>query len=1076
MRSIRTTVLAAAATLALACSFLTGAPAQSAPQESAPPIATTPNGAPATIPGINTWTAAASGGFRFTPTSSVVAGAGTQGVANQLRTDLADPLKRAVNLKSAASPGDIVMKLDPALAGVGREGYVVSVGETIELTAASEIGLFYGGRTVLQWATLAGATKTIPAGTGSDVPAYPVRGVGMCACMINVSVEAFERLFTEMAYYKMNELWIEYKLESSAYPLANFWSYYTPDQIKHITKVAASKNIKIISEVNSPGHMGPWLYAYPDLQLTDRNGAKAETRLDISQPRSLEMIKQLIDEYLDATGADSWHMGADEYLLGSTGYNAYPQLAAKAKQLWGDSATGQDLFIDFINQVNAYVKGKGKTLRIWNDGIPARYNIKQLDKDIVVEHWTNQGRSAQSLLNDGHDLVNASNQIYFVRGGYGPLSSMSTLWNRNWTPKTFDPFITVNDTASTGKVLGAKLTAWPDNGAGDTENNMEARMHDTVRFVSQATWSTVRPTDTYTAFKALGDALGTGPHWQNVDYRPLPNGTFSIGANNSFLTAGATTTDPATMASEKNAWTFKQTSDGYYTIADSSGRCFDVVGANTKLWLGVPLAFGIKPQVTSCDAGRNLQKWWVAKASQGRYTIRNAITLLPLVVDGVNIAQQNPHKATATQFTIASDGLVMQVSPVTKFVWGQPATVTVDLTNSTAATASGVQVSLSAPDGWAVTGTPTASQDVAVGASAQFSFKVTPSSSAVGTKTLTVKLNWSADGESHTRTATVSAPLSCAEQSTRPTRVVRVSSEQRTSQENSPATNVIDGNPDTFWHTQWDGAEPPHPHELVVKIPGDQQVCAVNLLPRQGSSAGASNGQIRDYELYATNDLAVATGTDLAAWGNPIAQGELTPGKQLSWVGLATPLAAKYVMLRSLSAQNSSHPWTTLAEFSVDAGTPLAPTPEPTAEPTTPPTVDPTSPVQPTAQPSTGVGAQVRLSSTAVRPGSSLVVEASGFTPGEQVRVELHSTPVVLGSATVDAAGNLSLTVTIPTTTTVGSHSIVVIGEASGLEGRASITISMVPPLPKTGGVAASLLVIGLLGAAAGTALLRRKH
>ncbi len=48
----------------------------------------------------------------------------------------------------------------------------------------------------------------------------------------------------------------------------------------------------------------------------------------------------------------------------------------------------------------------------------------------------------------------------------------------------------------------------------------------------------------------------------------------------------------------------------------------------------------------------------------------------------------------------------------------------------------------------------------------------------------------------------------------------------------------------------------------------------------------------------------------------------------------------------------------------------------------------------------------------------------SNFTPNSLVKVELHSTPVSLGSFTTDGSGNLSLELTIPTTVEPGYHSI----------------------------------------------------
>ncbi|MFF3601977.1 esterase-like activity of phytase family protein, partial [Kitasatospora indigofera] len=70
----------------------------------------------------------------------------------------------------------------------------------------------------------------------------------------------------------------------------------------------------------------------------------------------------------------------------------------------------------------------------------------------------------------------------------------------------------------------------------------------------------------------------------------------------------------------------------------------------------------------------------------------------------------------------------------------------------------------------------------------------------------------------------------------------------------------------------------------------------------------------------------------------------------------------------------------------------------------------PTEPEVPTnpAKPVLSLGA------SSVKAGGTLAISGTGFAPGTPVSVELHSTPVVLGSVTADAAGAISLLATIP--------------------------------------------------------------
>lgn len=50
-----------------------------------------------------------------------------------------------------------------------------------------------------------------------------------------------------------------------------------------------------------------------------------------------------------------------------------------------------------------------------------------------------------------------------------------------------------------------------------------------------------------------------------------------------------------------------------------------------------------------------------------------------------------------------------------------------------------------------------------------------------------------------------------------------------------PASRIIDGNPDTFWHTQWqgEGKNPPLPHEIIIDMQTQQDIMSVELYRRR---------------------------------------------------------------------------------------------------------------------------------------------------------------------------------------------------------------------------------------------------
>ncbi|MFG2567826.1 family 20 glycosylhydrolase [Streptomyces sp. NPDC048567] len=598
---------------ALAAALL---PWQTAPAQAAPATAPPPE----VLPTLRQWQPG-SGEFVLTGRTRIV----LDGVRERRTAD--DAARFAGELegrqqvsRGRARAGDIVLRQDASLKGsLGAEGYRLEVGDRVTVTAATSAGVFYGSRTVLQLLNDDGRAAR---GSATDVPAYRERGVGVCACYINVSLPWFERLMKDMASQKLNQLWIEAKVRSDTDPESAFWGYYTKPQIRVLAAMAKKYHIDLVPEINSPGHMDPYLENHPELQLKDKDGTASAPRLDISRPEALTHYTSLVDEALDVWGTDTWHMGADEYMLGSS-YPDYPQLQAAAVAKFGASATPDDLFVDFINQVNAHVKKQGRSLRIWNDGLLGRNTLVPLDRDITVEHWLGGGAIQQpsALLAEGRPVMNSAYALYLVRGGY--TTKTQELYESDWTPLRFE-----GETlpAAAANLTGAKISLWPDSAAAETENEVEAKVFMPLRFLAQATWGGPKPSPAYAGFEAMARRIGHAPGWANTDRAPLADGTYRLTSGAKAL-APAADSGVALVKGAKAAWTLTATADGYYTVRSADGLCLDAVRG--KKYLGAPLEVGAGLSLGACSADARTQRWQL-DAGHGAFVLRNAISQLRL--------------------------------------------------------------------------------------------------------------------------------------------------------------------------------------------------------------------------------------------------------------------------------------------------------------------------------------------------------------------------------------------------------------------------------------------------------------
>ena len=118
--------------------------------------------------------------------------------------------------------------------------------------------------------------------------------------------------------------------------------------------------------------------------------------------------------------------------------------------------------------------------------------------------------------------------------------------------------------------------------------------------------------------------------------------------------------------------------------------------------------------------------------------------------------------------------------------------------------------------------------------------------------------------------------------------------------------HAIDGDPETFWHTNWSGSKEPQPHEIQIDLGLKFELSGFTYLGRQNQV----NGRIRDYEFYASSD-----GKD---WGEPLVKGRFDNNTSLQRVSFDKPVVCRYIRLVSLSEVTGAY-YTSLAEIDIVA-------------------------------------------------------------------------------------------------------------------------------------------------------------
>lgn len=417
-------------------------------------------------------------------------------------------------------PGDVRLRVEPGRAG-GPEAYRIDVADgRATVTAATDTGVFYGTRTLLQAARADGG---VPPGRIDDRPDRPQRGFMVDIARKHFSAAWLSDRVREMADLKLNQLHLHlsddqaFRIESDSHPEVVSEPHLTKAEVGDIVELAADLHITVIPEIDSPGHLGAVLGAHPGLQLKTPEGTPVEGAIDISKPRAARLVDDLLTEYARLFPGPYMHIGGDEYvaLMSSDPEARYPHLAAAARDRHGAGAAVADLNADWLNERADTVRKQGKKVKAWNDGfIPGAKTGP--DRDREVEYWTGKeafARDPQAFLEDGRRLVNLNDEyLYYVLGEPNDFTyPTGERIYEEWTPAVLRGTRPVpKRLAGPEKVLGARFAVWGDLADAQTPGQIAKGVRLPLAALAQKVWDPREPRLAWREFADLARVVRDG--------------------------------------------------------------------------------------------------------------------------------------------------------------------------------------------------------------------------------------------------------------------------------------------------------------------------------------------------------------------------------------------------------------------------------------------------------------------------------------------------------------------------------------------------------------------------------------
>eukprot|EP00250_Pteridium_aquilinum_P017791 c23786_g1_i1 orf=103-1854(-) len=344
-----------------------------------------------------------------------------------------------------------------------KEGYTLVVpddgGAEAFLKADTVWGALHGLETFSQLVKWDGATENIVLEAGvtlSDSPLYGYRGVMLDVARNFIPVPDLMRTVRAMAYNKLNVLHLHltdsqsFPLEVASEPeLASKGSYgpqfiYSASNIRQLVAFARSYGVRIVPEIDTPGHSGSWAGAYPDL-VTCYNESWLKVALEPSpgqlnplKTETYRVVKNVIDDVASAFPDQLFHGGKDE-----VNTNCWKSSLDIAAYINKTNNTFSTLLQQFVRVTHPYITSNNKTAIYWEDillSTAANCSPSLLPPETtILETWNEGPNNTKRLTALGYRTIVASSDFYYLDCGRGDFVGNDTAVDEQVNPTPATP-------------------------------------------------------------------------------------------------------------------------------------------------------------------------------------------------------------------------------------------------------------------------------------------------------------------------------------------------------------------------------------------------------------------------------------------------------------------------------------------------------------------------------------------------------------------------------------------------------------------------------------------------------------
>lgn len=433
-----------------------------------------------------------------------------------------EPLDRNNN---GGNANTIFFSTAAAADSLGDEGYSLKIdGNRVAVSANGGAGLFYAVQTLRQLMPEGFESDTnrfgelqLPCLSIVDKPKFAWRGLNLDCCRHFLPKEFVLRYIDLLAYHKMNVLHWHltedqgWRIEIKKYPRltsvgawrteadgSRYGGYYTREDINEVVEYARRRHVRVVPEIEMPGHSVAALAAYPQFSC---KGEPLEVESEwgvfkdiycAGNDSTFLFLQDVLSEVVELFPSAYIHIGGDE--APKYRWEHCPKCSARLHQL--NLSSYEELQRYFIERVASFLKMHNRSIIGWDEILEGGR-----PENAIVQAWRGIDRAKEAIEAGAPVIVSPTSHCYFDY----PVERVNLE-----KVYSFDPIPEGTLPDEQHLVLGGECNMWTEYAPDST---IDGKLFPRILAISEILWSYPRKRD-YSEF--LGRVRGHYSRLRNL--------------------------------------------------------------------------------------------------------------------------------------------------------------------------------------------------------------------------------------------------------------------------------------------------------------------------------------------------------------------------------------------------------------------------------------------------------------------------------------------------------------------------------------------------------------------------------